>query len=39
MLQQIKELLQNAQLQEQVKAATNQAEAIKLLAIASAESC
>ncbi|MBH8561770.1 Nif11-like leader peptide family natural product precursor [Nostoc sp. CENA67] len=37
MLHQIKELLQNAQLQQQVKAATNQAEAIKVLAIASAE--
>jgi predicted ribosomally synthesized peptide with nif11-like leader len=37
MLHQIKELLQNAQLQEQVKAAANQAEAIKVLAIASAE--
>ncbi|MBH8561769.1 Nif11-like leader peptide family RiPP precursor [Nostoc sp. CENA67] len=37
MLHQIKELLQNTQLQQQVKAATNQAEAIKLLAIASAE--
>ncbi|MDZ8106272.1 MAG: Nif11-like leader peptide family natural product precursor [Nostoc sp. DedQUE12a] len=37
MLQQIKELLQNAQLQQQVQAAANQAEAIKLLAIASAE--
>ncbi|WP_445638210.1 Nif11-like leader peptide family natural product [Nostoc sp. DSM 114161] len=37
MLHQIKELLQNAQLQQQVQAASNQAEAIKLLAIASAE--
>ncbi|BAY78520.1 hypothetical protein NIES25_49950 [Nostoc linckia NIES-25] len=37
MLQQIKELLQNAQLQQQVQAAANQAEAIKLIAIASAE--
>ncbi|MBD2679304.1 MULTISPECIES: Nif11-like leader peptide family RiPP precursor [Nostoc] len=37
MLHQIKELLQNAQLQQQVQAAANQAEAIKLLAIASAE--
>ncbi|MBD2679303.1 MULTISPECIES: Nif11-like leader peptide family RiPP precursor [Nostoc] len=37
MLQQLKELLQNAQLQQQVQAAANQAEAIKLLAIASAE--
>ncbi|WP_334896364.1 hypothetical protein [Nostoc sp.] len=37
MLHQIKELLQNAQLQQQRKAAANQAEAIKLIAIASAE--
>ncbi|MEH2115130.1 Nif11-like leader peptide family RiPP precursor [Nostoc sp.] len=37
MLHQIKELLQNAQLQQQVKAAANQAEAVKVLAIASAE--
>ncbi|MGF1980228.1 MAG: Nif11-like leader peptide family RiPP precursor [Nostoc sp. CmiSLP01] len=37
MLHQIKELLQNAQLQQQVQAAANQAEAIKLLAIAGAE--
>ncbi|KOP24615.1 hypothetical protein AMR41_19690 [Hapalosiphon sp. MRB220] len=37
MLQQIKELLQNARLQQQVKAAANQAEAVKLLVIASAE--
>ncbi|MEH2121558.1 Nif11-like leader peptide family natural product precursor [Nostoc sp.] len=37
MLQQIKELLQNAQLQQQVNAAANQAEAIKLLAIAGVE--
>ncbi len=37
MLQQIKELLQNAQLQQQIEAAANQAEAIKILAIASAE--
>ena len=37
MLHQIKELLQNAQLQQQVRAAANQAEAIKVLAIASAE--
>ncbi|BAY78519.1 hypothetical protein NIES25_49940 [Nostoc linckia NIES-25] len=37
MLHQIKELLQNAQLQQQVQAAANQAEAIKLIAIASAE--
>jgi len=37
MLHQIKELLQNAQLQQQVQAAANEVEAIKLLAIASAE--
>ncbi|MBD2728092.1 Nif11-like leader peptide family natural product precursor [Nostoc sp. FACHB-892] len=37
MLHQIKELLQNTQLQQQIKAATNQAEAIKVLAIASTE--
>ncbi|MGV0106497.1 Nif11-like leader peptide family RiPP precursor [Nostoc sp. DSM 114167] len=37
MLHQIKELLQNAQLQQQVKAAANQAEAIRVIAIASAE--
>ncbi|MDZ8035463.1 MULTISPECIES: Nif11-like leader peptide family RiPP precursor [unclassified Nostoc] len=37
MLHQIKELLQNVQLQQQVKAAANQAEAIKVIAIASAE--
>ncbi|MFN6529696.1 Nif11-like leader peptide family RiPP precursor [Nostoc sp. ChiSLP03a] len=37
MLHQIKELLQNTQLQQQVKAAANQAEAIKMIAIASAE--
>ncbi|ACC83385.1 hypothetical protein [Nostoc punctiforme] len=37
MLHQIKELLQNAQLQQQVKTAANQAEAIKVLAIASAD--
>ncbi|MEH2126611.1 MAG: hypothetical protein V7K44_20045 [Nostoc sp.] len=37
MLHQIKELLQNAQLQQQIKAAANQAEAIKLIPIASAE--
>ncbi|MFN6514133.1 MAG: Nif11-like leader peptide family natural product precursor [Nostoc sp. CreGUA01] len=37
MLNQIKELLQNAKLQQQLKAAANQAEAIKVLAIASAE--
>jgi hypothetical protein len=37
MLQQIKELLQNAQLQQKLTAAANEAEAIKLLAIAGAE--
>ncbi|MEH2121557.1 hypothetical protein [Nostoc sp.] len=37
MLQQIKELLENAQLQQKLTAAANEAEAIKLLAIASAE--
>ncbi|MBD2247513.1 Nif11-like leader peptide family natural product precursor [Nostoc sp. FACHB-888] len=37
MLHQIKELLQNTQLQQQIKAATNQSEAIKVLAIASTE--
>ncbi|MBW4429679.1 MAG: Nif11-like leader peptide family RiPP precursor [Nostoc desertorum CM1-VF14] len=37
MLHQIKELLQNTQLQQQIKAAANQAEAIKVLAIASTE--
>ncbi|MEH2041450.1 hypothetical protein [Nostoc sp.] len=30
-------MLQNAQLQQQIKAAANQAEAIKVIAIASAE--
>ncbi|MBD2525526.1 Nif11-like leader peptide family natural product precursor [Nostoc sp. FACHB-133] len=37
MLHQIQELLQNAKLQQQVLTAANQAEAIKLLAIACAE--
>lgn len=37
MIQNIKELLQNAQLQQQVKAAANLAEAIKLITIAGAE--
>ncbi|MEH2067518.1 Nif11-like leader peptide family natural product precursor [Nostoc sp. PA-18-2419] len=37
MLQQIKELLENAQLQQKLTAAANEAEAIKLLLVASAE--
>ena len=37
MLSNIKELLQNAQLQQQIKTAANQAEAIKLLILAGAE--
>lgn len=37
MLQQIKDLLHNPQVQETVKSAANQAEAIKLLMIAGAE--
>ncbi|MBW4420514.1 MAG: Nif11-like leader peptide family natural product precursor [Myxacorys californica WJT36-NPBG1] len=37
MLQNIKDLLQNAQLQQQLQAAANQAEAIKLLILAGAE--
>lgn len=37
MIQNIKELLQNAQLQQQVKAATNLVEAIKLITTAGAE--
>ncbi|WGV23379.1 Nif11-like leader peptide family natural product precursor [Halotia branconii] len=37
MLHQIKELLQNIQLQQKLAAAANEAEAIKVLAIASAE--
>lgn len=37
MLQNIQNLLQNAQLQQQIKSAANQAEAIKLLMVASAE--
>ncbi|MDZ8237171.1 MAG: Nif11-like leader peptide family natural product precursor [Nostoc sp. ChiQUE01a] len=37
MLHQIKELLQNVQLQQKLTAAANEAEAIKLLAIAGAE--
>jgi predicted ribosomally synthesized peptide with nif11-like leader len=37
MLSNIKELLQNAQLQQQIKTAANQAEVIKLLILASAE--
>ena len=37
MIQNIKEMLQNAQLQQQVKAATNLGEAIKLIVSAGAE--
>jgi predicted ribosomally synthesized peptide with nif11-like leader len=37
MLSNIKELLQNAQLQQQIKTAANQADAIKLLILAGAE--
>lgn len=37
MLSNIKELLQNAQLQQQIKTAANQAEVIKLLILAGAE--
>jgi predicted transposase YdaD len=37
MIKNIKELLQNAQLQQQVKEAANLAEAIKLIATAGAE--
>jgi predicted ribosomally synthesized peptide with nif11-like leader len=37
MIQNIKEMLQNAQLQQQVKAATNLVEAIKLIVSAGAE--
>ncbi|MEP0919911.1 Nif11-like leader peptide family natural product precursor [Leptolyngbya sp. DQ-M1] len=37
MLNNLKELLQNAQLQAQIKAAANQGEVVKLLVIAGAE--
>jgi hypothetical protein len=37
MLNNLKELLQNAQLQAQIKAAANQAEVVKLLVVAGAE--
>jgi predicted ribosomally synthesized peptide with nif11-like leader len=37
MLSNIKELLQNAQLQQQIKTAANQADTIKLLILAGAE--
>lgn len=37
MIQHIKELLQNAQMQQQVKEATNVVEAIKLITIASTQ--